>query len=186
MFRAATAALAVVLLTPAAARADAGDIIVKRAPGLTGAEHAEIRSDADVKLVDVLPIARTELVKPADGDVSAALHALNADPGVVYAEPDRRVQGSTNDSYWFQMWNLSNGLSGADIDAPDAWGLSRGAGATVGVLDTGVNFSQEDLAGQLTGNPNDIPGNGVDDDHNGLVDDSRGWDFVGRDNLPED
>src|SRR4051794_1477902 len=186
MLRAVPAVLAVVLLTPAAAHADAGDIIVKRAPGLTGAEHAEIRSDADVQLVDALPIARTELVKLVDGDVSAALHALNADPSVVYAEADKPVQVSTNDPYWFQMWNLSNGMSGADIDASDAWGLSQGAGATVGVVDTGVNFAQQDLQGQLTGNPNDIPDNGIDDDHNGLVDDSRGWDFVDDDNLPED
>src|SRR4051812_9523017 len=186
MIRAATFALTVLLAAPAAARADAGDIIVKRVAGLSGAEHAEIRSAADVKLVDALPVARTELVKPVAGDQAAALRELNANPDVVYAEADQRVRVSTNDSYWYQLWNLSNGLSGADIDASDAWTLSQGAGVTVGVVDTGVNFSQEDLAGRLTGNAQDTPGNGVDDDHNGLVDDSRGWDFVDGDNLPED
>ena len=187
MLRAVPAALALVLLAPAVARADAGDIIVQRAAGLSASEHAEIRSDAGVKLAETLPVTRTELVTPNDGDRAGALEKLNADPDVVYAEPDRLVHATTTDTWWAQMWNLHNtGVPGADIDATQAWTLSEGAGATVGVVDTGVNFSQADLAGQLTGNPDDTPGNGIDDDHNGLVDDYRGWDFVDGDNLPED
>src|SRR4051794_35838846 len=121
MLRAATFAVTLLLVAPAIARADAGDIIVKRVAGLSGAEHARIRSDAGVELVAALPVARTELVTPADGDRATALRELDADPDVVYAEPDRRVRVSTNDPYWFQLWNLSNGLSGPDIDAPEAW-----------------------------------------------------------------
>ena len=82
---------AVLCAFPAAARADQGDIIVQREPGLSGHERAELRHDAGVELVSTLPIAHTELVKPEDGDVSDALTALRADDAVVAAEPDTRV-----------------------------------------------------------------------------------------------
>ncbi len=62
-----------------------------------------------------------------------------------------------------------------------------GAGVTVAVVDTGINAEHVDLADQITGNPAEIDGlPGVDDDHNGYVDDYRGWDFVSGDNLPQD
>src|SRR5262245_47898777 len=65
-----TLAAAVLLAVPAPARADAGDIIVQREPG---ASAREVRKDAGVRLVDSLPIERTELVEPKDGDVAEAL-----------------------------------------------------------------------------------------------------------------
>src|SRR4051812_27741925 len=85
------ALLSLLCLAPAAARADEGDIIVQREPGLTGHERAELRADAGVELVSSLPIASTELVKPQDGDVADALSALRADREVVAAERDTRV-----------------------------------------------------------------------------------------------
>ena len=49
----------------------------------------------------------------------------------------------------------------------------------VGVIDSGVDTLQEDLKGILWTNPKEIPGNGIDDDHNGYVDDVHGWNFIG-------
>ena len=50
---------------------------------------------------------------------------------------------------------------------------------TVAVVDTGVDATHPDLAGSLWTNPGEIAGNGIDDDGNGYVDDTRGWDFLG-------
>jgi thermitase len=182
------AVLVLALVAPAAARAD---IIVQHARGTTFDDRADSRFDAGVELVDTLPIVRTEVVEAAPGDQSEALAALNADPDVVYAEPDLPVHAFTNDSYWTSLWGLyNNGSSGgvarADISVPEAWSLTQGTGATVAVVDTGVTFAQQDLAGRLTGNPGDVAGNGLDDDHNGFLDDSRGWDWVTDDNAPDD
>jgi subtilisin family serine protease len=47
------------------------------------------------------------------------------------------------------------------------------------VLDTGANLSHEDLVNRLWTNPGETPGNSVDDDDNGFVDDVYGWDFDG-------
>src|SRR5579864_3657687 len=49
----------------------------------------------------------------------------------------------------------------------------------VAVIDSGVDTLQEDLIHILWTNPGEIPGNGIDDDHNGYVDDIHGWNFIG-------
>ena len=49
----------------------------------------------------------------------------------------------------------------------------------VAVIDSGVDTTHEDLKGILWTNPKEIPGNGIDDDHNGYVDDIHGWNFIG-------
>jgi hypothetical protein len=159
----AVSAAAAVLLLPSAAQAAEGDIIVQREAGLDRREQRELRADAGVRHVSDLTMSDTELVEPRHGDVSAALAELRADDDVVFAEPDRRVSASTNDFYWTSLWGLDN-LLDTDIDAPEAWLRSRGAGITVAVADTGVNADHEDLAGKI------VPG----------------WDFVSGDATPQD
>ena len=79
----------------------------------------------------------------------------------------------------------------------DAWGYCNhnGLGGTNGggsqdvviaVLDTGVDYNHVDLADNIWVNAGEIPGNGVDDDGNGYIDDVRGWDCVNNDNDPMD
>src|SRR3954447_21842586 len=176
------------LANPLAARADEGEIIVQREPGLSSRERAELRADAGVSLVSALPLERTELDVPRDGDVADALAALRADREVVSAELDTRVRAAAapNDFYWNSLWGLSN-ANDTDIDAPEAWSRGfLGEGVTVGVVDTGINAGHDELAGQLASNAGEQPANGVDDDHNGYVDDAQGWDFISRDNTPQD
>ena len=56
----------------------------------------------------------------------------------------------------------------------------------VAVIDTGIDAAHPDIQGQLWTNPGEIPGNGIDDDDNGYIDDVHGWDFVNNDNDPHD
>ena len=49
----------------------------------------------------------------------------------------------------------------------------------VAVIDSGIDITHEDLDGKLWTNKDEIPGNGIDDDKNGYIDDIHGWNFLG-------
>jgi alpha-tubulin suppressor-like RCC1 family protein len=112
---------------------------------------------------------------------------------VEYAEPDFVTQGAAtapNDPGYAgtpgPQWHLPK------ILAPVAWDVikeprtpTEAAGIVVAVMDTGVDYTHPDLAANIWSNPNDLPGNG-DDDENKLIDDIRGWDFIDNDNNPMD
>ena len=120
---------------------------------------------------------------------------LSQDPTVELAEPNylRWVTGTPNDTQFTNLWGLQNtgqpvngtaGTAGDDIHFVAAWGLARPTTNqfVVAVIDTGVDYTHPDLAGNMWTNSAEIPGNGVDDDGNGFVDDFYGYDFA--DNLP--
>lgn len=74
-----------------------------------------------------------------------------------------------------------------DIGAPMIWKSQLGSPEMiVAVIDTGVDYTHPDLLPNLWRNSKEIPGNKIDDDKNGFVDDIIGWDFVSNDNLPFD
>lgn len=90
-----------------------------------------------------------------------------------------------DDPFRPQQWALDR------IHAPDAWQFTNGsAEVVVAVIDTGINYLHEDLATNLWRNPGEIPGNGLDDDGNGWVDDVHGIDVAsdarGNDSDPFD
>src|SRR5258706_13335291 len=61
-----------------------------------------------------------------------------------------------------------------------------GAGVNIALIDSGVDASQPNLSGKIWTNPGEIAGNGKDDDGDGYIDDTKGWDFYNNDNNPED
>lgn len=52
----------------------------------------------------------------------------------------------------------------------------------VAVIDSGIDIEHEDLKGRIWVNEDEIPGNGIDDDKNGYIDDIHGWNFLGNAN----
>ena len=73
----------------------------------------------------------------------------------------------------------SSSVAGADADVYAAWQLCTGnPDVVVAVIDQGVKFDHEDLAANMWVNAGEIPGNGIDDDENGYVDDVYGYNFI--------
>jgi len=75
----------------------------------------------------------------------------------------------------------SSGTPDADIDFQEVYDNppDNTTTAIVAVIDTGVDIDHPDLIDHIFANPGEIPGNGIDDDHNGYVDDVHGWDVAG-------
>lgn len=118
-------------------------------------------------------------------DPRAAAAALRAHPDVLAAAPDLSLSPHLvpNDPYLSTQWHL--GTSVAAVRARQGWDHETGsAGVPIGVIDTGVDIAHPDLASKIWVNAGEVPGNSLDDDGNGYVDDVHGWDFGDDDADP--
>lgn len=83
---------------------------------------------------------------------------------------------------WYLMDQKTTGYYGISLDKAYEFVTSKKLKSTpviVAVIDTGIDTTHEDLKPILWTNPKEIPGNGIDDDKNGYVDDVHGWNFIG-------
>jgi len=117
-----------------------------------------------------------------------ALNMVNRLDGITLAQNNHVIEMRStvpNDPQFNQQWHHLNtgqtgGTADADIDIDEAWDITTGGQNALGhdivvcILE-GVNFSHNDLVQNRWSNPFEIPGNGIDDDGNGYIDDIYGW-----------
>jgi hypothetical protein len=107
----------------------------------------------------------------------------NADK-IAYIEPDYTVyaiESSANDQFFVAQDGLRR------MNVPLAWDTTKGSSEIiVAVSDTGADLNHPDLINQFWRNPGEISNNGIDDDGNGFIDDTIGWNFSGDNNNPND
>ena len=106
----------------------------------------------------------------------------------------RKKQAVPTDPSFTEQWYLHNsaqlvngyvGNADVDIDWPEAMDVFSGTQEViVAVIDSGVSVDHPEILPTLWTNDGEIPYNSIDDDANGYVDDSIGWDFVADDNIP--
>ena len=153
-------------------------------------EQRQRRAPTDAEVPDV---DNTYLVKlESSTDLSSIAADFSRNSAVEYAEPDYAVKADMvpNDPYysssgsWGQsyadLWGLKK------IQCETAWNYSQGEGVIIAVVDSGADYNHADLKDNIWINTREIAGNGKDDDKNGFVDDTKGWNFVRGDNAPLD
>ncbi|MCF7906695.1 S8 family serine peptidase [Patescibacteria group bacterium] len=103
-------------------------------------------------------------------------------PFVEYAEPNYSFEASfvPDDLLYRNQWYLSQ------IKAPQAWDFTKGGSEdiVIAILDTGVDVDHPDLQENIWHNSGEIPGDGIDNDDNGFIDDVYGWDFIRYNSNP--
>jgi subtilisin family serine protease len=174
-------------------------VMVKlRNPKMTEAELLALLGDGAATVRRRMPASGLWLVAFSEPKVDTVPRAITKmsklKDHILVVEPDHvmSVQATPNDTSFSTLWGLHNtgqsgGTADADIDAPEAWELSTGSqDVVVAVIDSGIDQTHPDLVANLWTNPGEIAGNGIDDDNNGYVDDTRGWDWVNSDNNPND
>ena len=121
----------------------------------------------------------------ADFDPALAADELRATGRFRAVVPDLSLKlyaTFPDDPFLVYQWSIDTPTA-AHIHLPDAWDIEQGSPSVViGIMDTGVDTGHPDLAAQIWTNPGEIPGNSLDDDGNGYVDDVQGWDFGNDDN----
>ena len=178
--------------------ASTGNIIVKMNPAaasmrMFGNTLSSMQLKTE-KSFDKLGLSIVSAPNKSNDEVADLVNQLNSLPEVTYAEPDYLVSINAlpDDAMFDQQWALNNegqtgGYVDVDIDAPESWDrYTDGSNVVVAVIDTGVKYDHEDLANNMWVNEGEIPGNGVDDDQNGYIDDVYGYDFVSNDGDPMD
>jgi thermitase len=159
-----------------------GEVLVKFATGVSASQAASLAAKG-LAIAGEIPSLDIKRLAVPTGQELMWVEQLRDDPGLVFVELNylaHTAETIPDDPYYTEQWGLPR------IRAPEAWDLTTGDDLTIAIIDTGVDLDHPDLAGKLWTNAGEIPDNGLDDDENGYVDDSHGWDFVNDDAEPQD
>ena len=125
------------------------------------------------------------------GKIEDAIAAIKLLSDVEYVEPNYIYthQSVSNDPYYGYLWGMFGTKTipanqyGSQAAVAWAAGHTGSDAVYIGLIDEGYMYTHEDLIANAGSNPGEIPGNGIDDDGNGYIDDVYGWDFVSGDNT---
>ncbi|MDQ3021914.1 MAG: S8 family serine peptidase [Bacteroidota bacterium] len=172
----------------------------------------EIYEKYEMSRIYVLSILNPQ--ENVNTDIEEIVNDFSEDVNIEFSEPNYTgssagvkeiamknffLNNMPNDEMFSKQWYLQNNGSvdpsssgslakvGADIKILSTWQIETGnEEVIVAILDSGIKDDHPDLKDRMWINKNEIPGNGIDDDYNGYVDDYKGWDFAYDDRKPED
>lgn len=140
-----------------------GQVILKFKDGVSTAQINERLRPLNASVKSTVAGIGTTVISVPPGTEDAVLKELANDPLVQYAESDYiyTLQFSPNDPMLSSQWAIRNtgqvinnkaGLMGADIKAESAWDVSRGTGAKIAILDSGIDLTHPELASKVVAN----------------------------------
>jgi subtilisin family serine protease len=171
----------------AASAAQSANLVLRLAPTASAGRASQLADLVGGRVVGSLPQIDAYLIGVPDrsGPIGPLLDLLQRQAGVRGAAAPRELRLldtgplAADDPLQGSQWHLGK------ISAPAAWTVTQGSdGVVIAIVDTGVDYNHPDLAANIWTNPGEIAGNGIDDDHNGFIDDIHGWDFVNGDADP--
>ena len=171
------------------------ELLIKYLSTTSSTALEQLLNDVDAEIIHQFPVIHVSHIRIASyRNTDEAIAYLRNNPLIEYAEPNYVVKSiqQPNDPSFNNLYGLHNtgqtgGTVDSDIDAIEAWSLTQGSSSiTVGIIDSGVDYTHPDLAQNIWTNPNEIPNNGIDDDSNGYIDDMHGYDFANHDSDPYD
>ena len=171
-------------------------------------DDSDICAEYDLKDVEFVLETKAENTAEKDGmtpyktfyeattseDVWATVDKLSDDDNILSAEPDFVWEKTDTTTVAATDEEINAETHFPCMDVTGVWNdcfdpakkEAPGKGTVVAVIDTGVDYTHKDLADNIWVNEGEIPGNGIDDDGNGYVDDVHGVDFVDGDSDPMD
>ena len=168
------------------------ELVVKFKASLSRGDIDTLNSKIGVTIQSSIPQINYHVLKLPDGlSVAEAIGWYKQQEGIEQVEPNYRipVNDLPNDPLFGSQWGLHNagqdgGTADADIDAPEAWAVHQATpeAVVIAIIDTGVDYNHPDIADNIWENADEDPGDGIDNDGNGFIDDRIGWDFVETDN----
>ncbi|MBI5773039.1 MAG: S8 family serine peptidase [Verrucomicrobia bacterium] len=183
-------------------------VLVKYGTRTTAATSATVLTAANLRVVrEFHPATRWAVLdlppqtpRPVAGQEAQALRdritQLRQSGQFEYVEPDyvRQISAAPSDTFFQDgsLWGLRNvgqagGVRGADLNLTNAWDITVGStNVIVAVLDSGVRYTHLDLAAQMWRNPGEIPGDGIDNDGDGFVDNLFGINAITGSGDPND
>jgi len=186
------------------AQYSANSLIVTYKAGTSMAQQSAANNGAQSKRFNNILNGRLAKLTVKTDDIHLLMKRLRKHPAIEHVELDEIITldepvagTTTNDHLYGLLWGLENtgqdirgtvGTEDADIDADIAWQTTKGTkDIVIGVIDTGVDYTHEDLVNNMWTNIAELNGeDGVDDDNNGYVDDIHGWDAFGSNGDPMD
>jgi len=142
----------------------------------------EFKSETDIRDMVTAYCALEKDVEWAEPGYKKILHAMSEE--VIASIKGTLERWTPNDPRFDEQWHYHNtgqvgGSPDCDIDLPEAWEIETGhPDVIVAIIDQGVQTDHPDLAANMWVNPGEIPGNGIDDDGNGYIDDVHGYNFA--------
>ena len=153
---------------------------LQQADGISTVERFDFPQVMKEKMQgELLRLRLPEGVSAAEG-----MALLENDERLAYVSTNelRTVSAEAGDPRRSELWGLDT------IQAGKAWEQTTGSrnGPVIAVLDTGLDLTHPDIVANLWTNKGEIPGNGIDDDNNGVIDDVHGYNAVEQTGDPYD